>query len=190
MVGGIVRKSCDGQTSMTDIKILDSHKNKIIKELQFKHDPIVLYGDEAFSFFKENVPAYHNKSDKQILMRAGGYFHYVNLAQHCVHTGVVCIFNGNIGTLAHELCHAKQFQNKNKWMESRKWLKLFYKIGYAFYPIEREAFKYALNYLKSCELDELATCYKVHTRKVILKNIFQWYAATLILLLFFVVFGY
>ncbi|NUH84782.1 hypothetical protein HUN92_13740 [Bacillus firmus] len=165
---------------MSDKELLESHKNKIIKELKFKHEPIVLYGDEAFSFFRKSFPVYHNKSDKQILKRARGYFHHVNLSQDYVNTGVICIFNEHIGTLAHELCHAKQFQDNNKWMESRKWMKLFYKIGYAFYPTEREAFKYAENYLKSCKLDELASDYKLHIRKVKIKNVFQW-CATLFL---------
>ncbi len=169
---------------MSDRELLESHKNNIIKDLQFKHEPIVLYEDEAFTFFRENVPVYHNKSDKQILQRANGYFHHVNLSQDYANTGVVCIFNGQIGTLAHELCHAKQFQENNKWMGSKKWMKLLYKTGYAFYPTEREAFRYAENYLKSCKLDELASSYKLHTRKVILKNVLQW--CTIIFLCLFV----
>jgi hypothetical protein len=143
------------------MKLLDSHKNKIIKELNFKHKPIVLFGDEALSFVSKYVSAYNNKSDKQILSKIGGCFLYEKLPQNYIYTGVVCILNGEIGTLAHELLHAKQYQDNNKWMQRGKWLKFVYKIGYGFYPTEREAFRYAATYLKKSKLYKLALFYDI-----------------------------
>jgi hypothetical protein len=142
-----------------DKVLLDKHKRKIIKRLEFGHEPVVLYGDLAFDFIREYVPGYHNKSDEQILCDAGGYFIYRNLPKDCINTGVVCIFNGEIGTLAHELCHAKQYQDKSKWLHRGIWLKCYYKLGYAFYPTEREAFRFAITYLKETKQNKLAYFY-------------------------------
>ncbi|MGE6375996.1 hypothetical protein [Peribacillus muralis] len=153
-----------------NINLLDLHKYKIVNELQFQYEPIVLYGDEAFVLARKCVPAFYNKSDQQILSMADGYFLYENLAEDFSNTGVVCIFKGTIGTLAHELCHAKQFQDRNKWMENKKWLKVFYKLGYGFYPTEREAFGYAATYLKNSHNDKLASLYRLKFFTVILFN--------------------
>jgi hypothetical protein len=168
----------------SDRDLMDSHEKKIIKELKFTHKPIVLYGDEALSFIRINVPAFQKSSDKKIKNRVNGYFHYENLPPKYVNTGVVCIFKEKISTLAHELCHAKQFQDDNKWLwlVSRNWrMKLLYKLGYFFYPAEREAFKYALAYLEENEFYELANSYKRHILKVIVKTIIRLLCTTILL---------
>lgn len=162
---------------------LDKHKNKIIKELKLKHIPPVLFDEEAITFVKLNVPLFKHKNDKNIKKRYSGYYHYENIHPTYATTGVVCIFNNQLGTLAHELWHAKQFQDNNKWLVSRnRIMNLFYKIAYIFYPAEREAFKYAISYLEENELYKLANTYKRKVFKGILKSIF----CTLILLLDFV----
>ncbi|MEK5217784.1 hypothetical protein [Psychrobacillus sp. FSL H8-0487] len=140
-----------------DRELLDLHKSEIIKKLQFKYVPVVLYGDEAFTFARENLPGYHKKSDKQM---RGGYFHYEELPPKYYNTGVVLIFNGEIGTLAHELRHARQYQDKNRWMKRGKWLMFLYKTIYVFYPTEWDAFRYAATYLTNSKLRKAAFWYK------------------------------
>lgn len=143
-----------------DRGILDSHKEKIIEDLDFEHEPIVIYGEDAIDFLRRYDPTYQDKSNKQILSSVRGFFLYENLPDEYMKTGVVCVFNGKIATLAHELCHAKQYQDNNKWMKRGKWLKIAYKLFYAFYPTEKEAFQYAHNYLKKAKLKKLAFLYR------------------------------
>ncbi|MEI2357144.1 hypothetical protein V8V70_12745 [Mesobacillus zeae] len=68
-----------GTRVISPFDLLDFHKNKIIKELEFEHEPVVLYGDEAFNFLRKNVIVYHNKSNKIILFYTGGNFLYENV---------------------------------------------------------------------------------------------------------------
>lgn len=131
-------------------ELLDLHKNKIIKELDITSKFKVYYGDEACNFFRKYEPDYQKKSNKQILRNLSGYFIYDKLPQNYKEegvVGVVCVFNGKIGTLAHELRHAKQRQDNSKWMELVKWKKFYYKYAYALYPTEVGAFSYAAWYL-------------------------------------------
>ena len=164
----------NNQKITKDSRTLDLHKDIIIKDLQLKPEPIVFYGDKAVAYVRNNVPAYKNKSDKVIKKGANGYFHYENLPKKYNETGVVCIFNEKIGTLAHELRHAKQFQNNNRWMKPFLGMKFFYKLLYPFYPPELEAFNYAKKYLKSSELEDELSYYKKHIRKIKCKKVFKW----------------
>ncbi|MGE7843658.1 hypothetical protein ACQKNX_23115 [Lysinibacillus sp. NPDC093712] len=138
--------------------LLDYHENKIIEELNFKHKPVVYYGHKACDFLRDNVPAYKNKTNKRIRRSIGGCF-LSDLSEEYKETGVVCVFNGSIGTLAHELRHAKQYQDDSKWLKRGKWYNFLYKYGYGFYPSEREAFQFAAKYLKKAKLNKLACFY-------------------------------
>lgn len=152
---------CQRKTLPIDSTLLDLHKDLIIKERGFKHPPIVHYGDDAFAYLRKNVLTYQNKSDKQILRLTGGFFNYEDLTKEEMKTGVVCILNGKIGTLAHELRHAKQYQDNSRWLKRGKLLKLYYKYAYGFYPSEVQAFQYAATYLMKSKLYRLSFLYSL-----------------------------
>ncbi len=160
---------CLKKTPHIDKCLLDYHENKIIEELKFKHKPVVYYGHKAYDFLRDNVPAYKNKTNKRIRCSMGGCF-LSDLSDEYKETGVVCVFNGNIGTLAHELRHAKQYQDNSKWIKRGKWYNFLYKYAYGFYPSEREAFQFAVNYLKKSKLNKLACFYKWKPFGAILKS--------------------
>lgn len=130
-----------------DTELLNEHKIRLIHKLDFEYGPVVLYGDEAFSFLKSHVKDYNELTNKEIFKKFGGYFLYEDLPEEYRKTGVVCIFNGEVGTLAHELRHAKQFQDRSKWLIRGIWLKRYYKWAYSFYPSEVQAYLFAANYL-------------------------------------------
>ncbi|WP_214483810.1 hypothetical protein [Bacillus sp. SM2101] len=141
------------------------HKKAIIEDLKIKHEPFVLYGDKAVAFVKEHVPEFKNKSEKKIY-KNNGIFLGKNLPKEYTSAGVVCVFNGEIGTLAHELCHAKQFQDNNKWIHCGKLLNLIKKIIYPYYSIEKEAFSYAVYYLKKSNEEQSARVYQKKYRSI------------------------
>lgn len=84
------------------------------------------------------------------------------------------MFKEDVGTLAHELMHAKQWQDNYFWARNEKYLNLFYKfmyyskVLYYYHPAESRAFKFALEYLKEEKLKEpqLEQAYKDYRNKV------------------------
>lgn len=118
---------------------------------------------------------YRNKTDRMIYKKTGGYFHYDKLPEQLKKTGVVCVLNGKIGTLAHELRHAKQYQDNNRWMNRGKWFMRYYKWGYGLYPAETQAFLYATTYLIRAKLHKLALRYIIKVLSAIfLESIILW----------------
>src|SRR5690625_2991145 len=89
---------------------LKYHKNQIIEDLKITDKkPVVKYGEDAREFANK-----HKKRIK-INKETSGVFLYEDLPEEYEETGVVCLLKYSIGSLAHELCHAKQFQENNKW---------------------------------------------------------------------------
>lgn len=135
----------------------EKHRLQIIKDLKLEKEPHFIYEEEAFEFAKK-----YAKINKKTI----GAFLHENLPEAYKETGVVCIFNYSVGTLAHELCHAKQYQQGNKWFKKGIFLKAVYYFRYYYYPTEIEAFTYAEMYLKKFEMWEEAEAYYKRKRKL------------------------
>ncbi|MFS0783502.1 hypothetical protein [Bacillus sp. 1P06AnD] len=150
-----------------NIEMLEQHKKLIVKELMLENVPPVLYKEEAVQFLKEHVDKYKYSIPKGLQ----GYFCYENIPDLFKETGVVCIIKGKnpIGTIAHELCHAKQYENHNAWLHMGPMKKALYYWGYYFYPAEIEANSYAGKYLKSVNR-KLFIRFKVSRIKVFLST--------------------
>lgn len=139
-----------------DLFVIEKHKSRIVEDLGLKTVPPILYGDEAKRFVIANVAGYKRKKLKDI--KQNGMFILGDGLQEENNTGVVCIFNSerSIDVLAHELCHAKQYQDgtlkqKNSWIADKVDF-VMYRLTYAFRHEEKEAFNFAESYLKKAHL--------------------------------------
>jgi hypothetical protein len=166
-----------------NVKSFNKHKFHLIKSLKFKDKPTIFTGDKAFNYAKHHIPECKGKKREQIPY--SGFFHYQNLPEKYTKTGVVCIFYNEVPALAHELRHAKQYQDQSWWLVNKdnlKWLKIYYKCGYRFYPSEIVAYFYAVKYLFITK--EFKLCFKYSFKK----TLFPYIAIVCIILisLFFI----
>ena len=115
--------------------------------LSDKKIPPIFCGETAEKFLIDN-----NYKNKNSILKERGFFSFKEeeIPEIYKKTGVVLIFNYGIGTFAHELVHAKQYQTKPNLFDNES-MKLHEKI-YIYHIAEREAFDYALKYLKLAKL--------------------------------------
>lgn len=107
----------------------------------------IFFGDDAIIEILKNT----NLSKSQV-KKVNGMFLYLDKSGQLLKNPIVCIVNINKGTLAHELCHYKQFLEKDKNLLSVNYIlknESYYKYikNYPYYSCEKEAFGFALNYL-------------------------------------------
>jgi len=115
---------------------LNKHYTRIAKKLKLKAKPRLLLGDEASSYIKK-----HKKDEKP---QNGGYLFWTNT--------VAIINKKRIGTLAHEMRHAYQYEHRmRKGYEFSRDTKAINnrcdEIIYLASRKERDANWYALRYL-------------------------------------------
>ncbi|MFF5994297.1 hypothetical protein AAGS61_06020 [Lysinibacillus sp. KU-BSD001] len=135
------------------------YEQLIIEDLKIKIKPKIFYGTDAKDFIEEYGTRILGKNPN-------GAFLYQGIPDEYKNTGVVCIIKDSVATLAHELCHAKQYQDDTKWFNRGLYLKIFYFFRYYYYPTEIEAFTYAEMYLKKVELFKEAEEYSKLKRKL------------------------
>ena len=107
----------------------------------------IYFGEDAVSQILQNTNLTKAQAKKK-----RGMFLYLNKDGQVLENPLVCIVNVNKGTLAHELCHYKQFIKKDKDLLDVNYIlqnECYYTYlkNYPYYSCEREAFNFALSYL-------------------------------------------
>ncbi|GEM02976.1 hypothetical protein SAMN05421839_10582 [Halolactibacillus halophilus] len=156
---------------------LEDHASNIAKILSLKSLPEMMYGNEARNFVKKHFPKGYKES-------SSGAFLFDELPEIYRESGVVCVYDCSVGTLAHELCHAKQYEDNNKWLKMNLFNKRYRKCLYAFYPVEKEALEFAIKYLKDVNHHDYGN-YKSEYCKTRIFWIVSSVTKTVVLFLFF-----
>lgn len=131
--------------------------NELCVELGLEDSPpILLTGKEAVNFVNNH---FSKKKRKVKASQINGIFIYEDIdseyVKACamdpdlVKNGVICLIKVSESTLIHEMRHAYQFKNncKHLFIENNKKLQEEYKKTYVYYPAERDAFDFTLDYL-------------------------------------------
>lgn len=140
-------------------ELLLSYFNKLCIELDLENEPpVLLIGAEAKRFIKNH---YSNRNEKISISKTNAMFLYENLDEEyiennsidkrCIENGVICLIRSKKYSLVHEMRHAYQLKNDSEYMflEEDENLKEEYKETYPYYPSEKDAFNYTIDYLRN-----------------------------------------
>lgn len=130
------------------IMLCEQHEDLIADFLGLRLKPQIYYGEKASEKIKEYGKHLGNPD------KLNGAFLYKDIPALNQSTGIICITKPSIATLAHEMMHAKQFQDGSKWLDiNGGYKKLFYKYGgYNLYPSEVSAYRAATKYCRSAKM--------------------------------------
>ena len=139
-------------TCESTVKIMMFNCRKYEKDiraaLNLESVPKIIYADTKAASINKLINAYGNRGD----LRAKGLFLHKKLPNQYKGKGLILIMEDSVATLAHELCHYKQWITNCHWLQRGPMKTLYYNTLYYFYPTEVEAFNFAERYVRESNL--------------------------------------